>query len=109
LESPPLAPRRISAAGSLARALLVIILFSALTSCKDSTMTDEIYNVKRQNEARLMSLPGVVSVGVGQDQNGDPAIVVGLAAAAPATVQQVPEKISGYPVVVQTIGTIKAQ
>ena len=72
-------------------------------------MTDEIYNVKRENEARLMSLPGVVSVGVGQDQNGDPAIVVGLETAAPATVRQVPEKISGYPVIVQTIGTIKAQ
>ena len=72
-------------------------------------MTDEIYDIKRQNEAQLMSLPGVVSVGIGKDQNGHPAIVVGLAAAAPATVQQVPDSISGYPVIIQTVGTIKAQ
>ena len=72
-------------------------------------MTDEIYDIKRQNEAQLMSMPGVVSVGVGRDQNGQPAIVVGLAAAAPTTVEQVPDNIGGYPVIVQTFGTIKAQ
>ena len=72
-------------------------------------MTEEIYDIKRQNEAQLMSLPGVVSVGVGRDQNGKPAIVVGLAVATPATAQQVPDNIGGYPVIIQNVGTIKAQ
>lgn len=93
----------------MGRLLLIGLLFCTLTYCKDNTMTDEIYNVKRQNEARLMSLPGVVSVGVGQDQDGKPAIVVGMAAANPTTVQQMPKKIGGYPVIVQTVGAIRAQ
>ena len=101
--------RQRKAADSIFSLFLAALLFFTLTFCKDSSMANEIYAVKQQNEARLMSLPGVVSVGIGQDPNGEPAIVVGLEAAAPATVQQVPEKISGYPVIIQTVGPIKAQ
>ena len=102
-------PVRIRVVKGLARILVATLLICSLTSCEDKAMTEEIYNVKRQNAAQLMSLPGVVSVGIGQDQNGEPAIVVGLEAAAPATQRQVPERIGGYPVIVQTVGTIKAQ
>jgi hypothetical protein len=89
--------------------LLLAWWVGILCACEDKTMTDDIYNVKRQNEAKLMSLPGVVSVGIGQDHNGKPAIVVGLTTATPATERQVPDRISGFPVIIETVGTIKAQ
>lgn len=41
-------------------------------------MSDGIHEIKRQNEKRLMALCGVVSVGVGRDSGGNPAIIVGL-------------------------------
>jgi hypothetical protein len=102
-------PAPIRAAGKWVRILLAAFWVGALCACEEKVMTDDIYNVKRQNEAQLMSLPGVVSVGIGQDPNGQPAIVVGLAAAAPATERRVPDHISGFPVIIQTVGTIKAQ
>ena len=49
----------------------------------------------------LLALPALLGACQG--------LVVQPETAAPATVRQVPEKISGYPVIVQTIGTIKAQ
>ena len=86
------------------------VMLSALpTACKDDNMTNAINDIKRQNEAQLMALPGVVSVGVGRAPDGKPAIIVGLRSADPAVVQQVPNEIKGYPVIVQTVGTIKAR
>lgn len=71
-------------------------------------MSDGIHEIKRQNEKRLMALCGVVSVGVGRDSGGNPAIIVGLKDAT-AAARQVPDEISGYPVVLQTVGGFKAQ
>lgn len=86
----------------------VLILLPALAMCKDDNMKAPIEVVKRQNEGRLMSLPGVVSVGIGRDPQGRPAIVVGLSEPSAAAQGQVPRQLSGYPVVVQTIGPLKA-
>lgn len=94
----------------MAGLLVVWALAPGLTACKDSsTMADAIYDVKRQNEADLMALPGVVSVGIGRGPNGQPAIIVGMETLAPATPPKVPSEIGGYPVVIQTTGKLKAQ
>lgn len=89
--------------------LVVLALAPGLTACKDSTMTDAIYDVKRQNEADLMALPGVVSVGIGRGPNGQPAIIVGMETVAPGMTPKMPSEIGGYPVVIQTAGKLKAQ
>jgi hypothetical protein len=68
-----------------------------------------ISEVKRTYEAELLSLPEVVSVGIGQDPAGNQVIVVGLAGDNPKTKALVPERLEGYPVIVQTMGTIKSQ
>jgi hypothetical protein len=88
---------------------LIILLLPLLAACEDDRMTDAIYDIKRRNEARLMAMPGVVSVGIGRDTRGKPAIVVGLEDGASATAAKVPKEINGYPVVVQTVGQLKAQ
>ena len=96
-------------AGTMAGLLVVVALAAPLTACKDDTMTDAIYEVKRQNEADLMALPGVVSVGIGRGPNGQPAIIVGMESAAEAGARRVPSEINGYPVVIQKTGKLKAQ
>lgn len=72
-------------------------------------MSDSIRDVKKKHEARLLALPGVVSVGIGLDKDNNPAIIVGLDGPRPKTEAQLPQFLEGYPVVVQIVGPIKAQ
>jgi hypothetical protein len=67
-----------------------------------------IQQVKAKHENRLMAIPGVVSVGLGQDKDGHMAIIVGLDRARPDIEDQLPRRLEGYPVVVQIVGSIKA-
>jgi hypothetical protein len=54
-------------------------------------------------------MPGVVSVGIGLDPNGNQAIIVGLDGPRPETAAKIPAMLEDYPVEVQIIGPIKAQ
>jgi len=93
----------------MAKLLVAVALAVPLTACKDDTAMDAIYEVKRQNEADLLALPGVVSVGIGRAPNGQPAIIVGVESAGAAGARRVPSEISGYPVVIQNTGQLKAR
>lgn len=66
-----------------------------------------IEDAKRKHEARLLSLPGVVSVGIGLHE-GHPAIMVGVE--TPEGVQQagVPSTLEGHPVQTVVVGTPRA-
>ena len=68
-----------------------------------------IQDVKRANEERLLALPGVVLVGVGLSEDGEPAIIVGLDKDRPETRAKVPATMDGYPVIVRVVGTIRSQ
>jgi hypothetical protein len=72
-------------------------------------MPSSIQKVKKQHEARLLDMPGVVSVGMGLNPNGNPAIIVGLDRPRPETEAKIPAMLADFPVVVQIIGPIKAQ
>ena len=72
-------------------------------------MSPTIEEVKAKHVDRLMALPGVVSVGIGRDSAGNPAIVIGLDHARPDTEAQLPASLEEYPVVVEVIGPIRAQ
>lgn len=70
-------------------------------------MPSEINDVLQQHAARLMALPNVVSVGIGE-KDGRPAILVGVTEQVPveepASEERIPETIDGHPVDVQVIG-----
>ena len=68
-----------------------------------------IQQVKAKHENRLMATPGVVSVGLGKDQDGQMAIIVGLDRARPDIEDQLPRQLEGYPVMAQVVGSIKAR
>ena len=43
-----------------------------------SNVEKSIKEVKAEHESRLIAMPGVVSVGLGQDTSGNPVIVIGV-------------------------------
>ena len=72
-------------------------------------MEPSIQEVKKQHEARLLGLPGVVSVGIGLDQKGQAAIIIGLDGSNPDIEAQLPDNLEGYTVVLKDVGPVKAQ
>jgi len=71
-------------------------------------MSETILEVKKKHESFLLSLPGVVSVGIGQDLDGKPLIVVGLDKPRPKTEKKLPRELENFPVQVKVVGPIKA-
>ncbi len=72
-------------------------------------MAPSIHEVKAKHEATLMARPGVVSVGIGQDADGHPIIVIGLDKDQAETLKALPTELEGYRVKAEVIGPIKAQ
>lgn len=72
-------------------------------------MPASIQDVKARHEARLLALPGVVSVGIGRDARGEPVIVVGLDRPRPQTQAAIPPALEGHPVRVEIVGPLRAQ
>ena len=71
-------------------------------------MSPTIQEVKAKHADRLLAMPGVVSVGIGQEADGKFVIVVGPDGPHPETVNQLPQVLDGYAVRVQIIGPVKA-
>lgn len=89
--------------------IALLCLLPLTANCSKAATMKTISEVKRTHEAALLALPDVASVGIGQDGNGRPAIVVGLARDNARTRELVPEQIEGYPVIVRITGEIRAQ
>ena len=89
--------------------LTIFLLLPLMAMCGDERMPLSIKEVKKQHETRLLQLPGVVSVGIGLNENGHSAIVVGLDKASPETEARLTPQLEGYPVLVRIVGPIKAQ
>ena len=89
--------------------LTIFLLLPLMAMCGDERMPLSIKEVKKQHETRLLQLPGVVSVGIGLNENGQSAIVVGLDKANPETEARLPSQLEGFPVLVRIVGPLKAQ
>ena len=71
-------------------------------------MKPTIQDVKNKHAARLLALPGVVSVGIGRDAGGNPVLVIGLQDSRPETLAAVPDDLEGFSVQKQVTGPIRA-
>ena len=89
--------------------LLIILIIPLPALGDDLNMSASIQEVKKQHETQLLDMPGVVSVGIGLDPNGDQAIIVGMERPDPETEAKIPAIIEGYPVMIQIVGSLKAQ
>lgn len=72
-------------------------------------MPRTIQETKARHASRLLDLPGVVSVGIGRDAEGRPAIVIGLDAPRPETQALLPRSLDGHPVVTRVTGGLEAR
>lgn len=87
---------------------LAVVLFTVTTlATGEDVMQPSIQEVKREHEARLLALPGVVSVGIGRDGKGNAVIVVGLDKARTETEAEIYKTLGNTPVIVQIVGIIK--
>jgi len=89
--------------------VIILLVLPAIAMSGDNKMPNSIKDVKTKHEERLLQLPGVVSVGIGQDENGNPAIIVGIERTVPETDSKLPTLLEGYPVAIQIVGRIKAK
>ena len=90
-------------------ALAIVLITPWLALGDDLGMSPSIQEVKKQHEARFLDMPGVVSVGIGLDPNGNQAIIGGLDASNPEIEADIPEMVEGFPVIIKIIGSLKAQ
>ncbi|MCE5203868.1 MAG: hypothetical protein ABFC80_09080 [Coriobacteriales bacterium] len=63
--------------------------------------------VLTRHAGELMRMRGVMSIGVGRDESGRPAIVIGMSADGIAARAAIPKAIDGVPVVINVTGTIE--
>ena len=71
-------------------------------------MDVSIQEAKARHVEALMATPGVISVGIGRDEQGAEIIIVGLDRDSAELRQQLPEKLDGYEVRVEVVGRIRA-
>ena len=69
---------------------------------------DDVATVMARNAESLMRMKGVMSVGVGQTDEGEPAIVVGISDRRAASADDIPTAIDGVPVIRHDIGRPEA-
>ncbi len=89
--------------------LIILLVLPALAMCGDNDMASSIKEVKARYETQLLQMPGVVSVGIGRDESGGPAIIIGLEGPNPETESKLPKTLEGYPVRARNVGKIVAQ
>jgi hypothetical protein len=87
----------------------IVLIIPLLALGDELEMSSSIQEVKKQREALLLDMPGVVSVGIGLDPNGNQAIIVGLDGSHPETKAKIPAMLEDFPVVIQIVGPLKAQ
>ncbi len=63
--------------------------------------------VLHENSSILMELPGVVGIGQGE-YNGEPCIKIFTAKKSPELLEQIPEFLGGYRVIVEETGEFRA-
>ena len=93
------------------RGLRALMLMMAILCAVSEALavTASITEVKSKHESRLLSLPGVISVGIGQAADGRTVIVIGVEDKGSAEGPDLPKQLEGYPVRVDVIGPVRAQ
>lgn len=84
-------------------------LSESSTEMWQSDERDRATRVRSRHEERLMCMEGVVSIGIGSDESGRTAIVVGVSHVRAAAVRMLPRSLEGFPLVVRKIGHLSAE
>ena len=89
--------------------LIIAGTLVVLAACENSSGRENatIRTVKERHEAKLMAIPGVVGVGIGE-VNGTENITVYVEAKTSLLDREIPKELEGSPVVVEVTGPIVA-
>ncbi|NNF99963.1 MAG: hypothetical protein HKM93_11340 [Desulfobacteraceae bacterium] len=71
-------------------------------------MDTDIKQIKKQHEVKILSLPDVVSVGIGLNSADKPVIIIGLEKSNQSTRTAIDDMLSGYPVAYEIIGPVRS-
>lgn len=85
--------------------IILAILAILIVSQSDLAASDEIVAVKERNESWLLSLPGVVGVGIG-DCGRQECIKVYIEENTPDPTRQIPQQLEGCLIDVEVTGLI---
>jgi len=89
--------------------ILLLLMGSLNQANAVENMQANIEEVKNRHEAQLLSLPGVISVGIGLDDNKQAIIVVGISSDNEELKARLPQRLEGHRVSVEYIGKVRAQ
>jgi hypothetical protein len=67
-----------------------------------------IQEVKKKQEASILKIEGVVSVGIGLKKDRTQAIIIGLKQERQDLIQRIPTNLEGYPVEIRIVGSVTA-
>ena len=88
----------------------ILLMALATPACNETReMQPSIQEVRASHVDSLMAPPGVVSVGIGRDDEGREVIIVGLDQARAQAVESLPASLEGYTVRTQVVGKIIPQ
>lgn|GEM_PF-4238972 len=69
----------------------------------------ETTGVSERATRKLMSVRGVVSVGMAAAEDGAPVVLVGIKRSSAETMRVLPKEVEGLPVVVREVGEMEAR
>lgn len=76
---------------------------------QEVVMPMSVQAIKEKHQASLLAMPGVLSVGIGQDEAGSKVIIVGINNNDRSILAAIPSQLEQVPVKIQLIGTVQAQ
>ena len=88
---------------------LLVTLAFACGATEDISVSESITAVKAKHASRLLAEPGVISVGIGRETDGQAIIIIGVDNKDSLDNLTLPQELDGYPVKVQVIGVVRAQ
>ena len=90
-------------------AYMLVAAFASQACAEEPKVPPTINDVKARHADELMDVPGVVSVGIGLDEDGEKIIVVGVERDQPEVRQATPSTLEGYKVQIQVVGKYTAK
>jgi hypothetical protein len=92
------------------KTILLSLLVTFIVACgasEDIPMAESITAVKAKHASELMAKPGIVSVGIGQDADGQAIIIIGVDSKDRLDSLALPKKLGGYAVKAEVIGVVR--
>lgn len=87
----------------------ILLALAIALMLPEISMADSIQEVKARYLDQLMAIEGVVSVGIGRDEEQQTCIVVGIESQQAVSAGTIPKILDSYPVSVKVVGSIQAQ